>query len=100
MSGFRDFLPEQMIPREEMVKKIKDVFQAYGFLPLETPAIERFETLTGKYGEEGEKLMHQFSDHGGRKVALRYDLTVTLARVVDKIQRPNLNTFQKVSNEL
>lgn len=75
-------LPEQMLPREQMIQKIKTVFERYGYSPLETPAIERYETLAGKYGEEGEKLMYQFRDHGNRHVALRYDLTVPLARVV------------------
>lgn len=82
LSGFRDFLAEQMIPRQKMVDTIRQVYETYGFVPLETPAIERYETLTGKYGEEGEKLMYKFEDHGGRKLALRYDLTVPLARVV------------------
>lgn len=82
LSGFRDMLPEQMLPREQMIQKIKAVFERYGYSPLETPAIERYETLAGKYGEEGEKLMYRFRDHGNRDVALRYDLTVPLARVV------------------
>jgi histidyl-tRNA synthetase len=82
LSGFRDMLPEQMIPRQDMLQKIKNVYEGYGFTPLDTPAIERYETLTGKYGEEGEKLMYKFTDHGGRMLALRYDLTVPLARVV------------------
>ena len=82
MSGFRDLLATELIPRQRMIETIKEVYESYGFLPLDTPAIERFETLTGKYGEEGEKLIYQFEDHGGRKVALRYDLTVPLARVV------------------
>jgi len=82
MSGFRDFLASDLIPRQRIIDTIKKVYESYGFLPLDTPAIERFETLTGKYGEEGEKLIYQFEDHGGRKVALRYDLTVPLARVV------------------
>lgn len=82
MSGFRDMLAEQMIPRQEMVNTIRGVYQAYGFVPLETPALERLETLTGKYGAEADKLMYKFKDQGGRDVALRYDLTVPLARVV------------------
>lgn len=82
LSGFRDMLADQMIPRQQMIATIKSVYERYGFTPLDTPAIERQETLTGKYGEEGEKLMYKFTDHGGRLVALRYDLTVPLARVV------------------
>lgn len=82
LSGFRDTLPEQMIPRQRMIQSIKGVYEGYGFTPLDTPAVERQETLAGKYGEEGEKLMYKFTDHGGRQIALRYDLTVPLARVV------------------
>lgn len=82
LSGFRDLLAEQLVPRQWMIDTIRRVYETYGFVPLETPAIERYETLTGKYGEEGEKLMYKFEDHGGRKLALRYDLTVPLARVV------------------
>src|SRR5260221_2940419 len=82
LSGFRDMLADQMIPRQQMIATIRSVYERYGFTPLDTPAIERQETLTGKYGEEGEKLMYKFTDHGGRLVALRYDLTVPLARVV------------------
>lgn len=82
LSGFRDMLAEQMIPRQGMIETIRSIYETYGFVPLDTPAIERHETLTGKYGEEGEKLMYSFEDHGGRKLALRYDLTVPLARVV------------------
>lgn len=82
LSGFRDMLADQMIPRQQMIETIKGVYESYGFTPLDTPAIERRETLTGKYGPEGEKLMYKLTDHGGRELALRYDLTVPLARVV------------------
>ncbi|OGE84385.1 MAG: histidine--tRNA ligase [Candidatus Doudnabacteria bacterium RIFCSPHIGHO2_01_FULL_49_9] len=86
LKGFRDFLPEQALAREEMFKKIRVVFQKYGFLPLETPVLEYKEILAGKYGDEGEKLMYQFRDRGERDVAMRYDLTVPLARVVAQYQ--------------
>jgi len=82
LSGFRDLLPEQAIARRKVLGVIEKIYGGYGFAPLETPAIEREATLTGKYGEEGEKLMYKFVDHGGRNLALRYDLTVPLARVV------------------
>ncbi len=92
LSGFRDMLAEQVFPRQAMVDTIKKVYEKYGFVPQDTPAIERYETLTGKYGPEGEKLMYKFKDHGGRDVALRYDLTVPLARIAfqykDKITLP------------
>ncbi len=75
-------LATEMLARQEMIDIIKKVYESYGYTPLDTPAIERYETLQGKYGEEGEKLMYKFTDNGGRKIALRYDLTVPLARVV------------------
>ncbi|RMD97221.1 MAG: histidine--tRNA ligase [Deltaproteobacteria bacterium] len=82
LKGFRDYLPETMIPRERMLRTIAEVFELHGFSPLATPAIEYSEILLGKYGEEGNKLLYRFEDNGGRDVCLRYDLTVPLARVV------------------
>ena len=82
LSGFRDMLAPQAIPRQQMLDVIKVVYENYGFTPLKTPALERYSTLSGKYGEEGDKLMYRFEDQGGREVALRYDLTVPLARVI------------------
>ena len=61
---------------------LKSVFKSYGFSPLETPTLEYAELLEGKYGTEGEKLMYKFKDRGGRDAALRYDLTVPLARYI------------------
>lgn len=82
LKGFRDFLPSEERKRQYVVNKLKGVFESFGFEPLETPALEYEEVLLGKYGEEGDKLMYRFTDNGGRKVALRYDQTVPLARVV------------------
>lgn len=82
MKGFRDFLPKEARKRQYVIDALRKVFESYGFEPLETPALEYAEILEGKYGEEGEKLMYKFEDNGGRKVALRYDQTVPLARVV------------------
>lgn len=79
--GFGDFLPATAIKRRKMMNSIADVLEKYNFSPLETPTIEFAETLLGKYGED-EKLIYQFEDKGGRKLALRYDLTVPLARFV------------------
>ena len=79
--GFGDVTPEEAKKRRSMINKIADVLEGYGFLPLETPTVEFAETLTGKYGEE-EKLIYKFEDKGGRRLALRYDLTVPLARFV------------------
>src|SRR3989344_265275 len=92
LKGFRDFLPVEARKRQYVIDTLKSVFESYGFEPLETPALEYEEILTGKYGDEGDKLMYRFTDRGDRKVALRYDQTVPLARVVaqygDKLPMP------------
>ncbi|HEU5432421.1 MAG TPA: histidine--tRNA ligase [Thermomicrobiales bacterium] len=81
LKGFRDYLPEQMILRQRIIAIFRDIFERHGFEPLDTPALEYLDVLTGKAGEN-EKLMYRFVDAGGRDVGLRYDLTVPLARVV------------------
>ena len=79
--GMRDFLPEVKIDRDSIISIIRETFEKYGFVPLETPVLENAELLKGKYGDE-EKLIYEFKDKGGRRLAMRYDLTVPLARVV------------------
>lgn len=86
LKGFRDFLPKEMRKRNYVLGTLKEVFESYGFEPLETPVLEYEEILTGKYGDEGDKLMYRFVDNGDRKVAMRYDQTVPLARVVAQYQ--------------
>ncbi|OGH30173.1 MAG: histidine--tRNA ligase [Candidatus Levybacteria bacterium RIFCSPLOWO2_01_FULL_37_26] len=86
LKGFRDFLPSEARKRQYAIDILKKVFESYGFEPLETPALEYEEVLLGKYGDEGDKLMYRFTDRGDRKVALRYDQTVPLARVVAQYQ--------------
>ncbi len=81
--GFRDFLPADARKRQFVQDVLKNTFGKYGFQPLETPAIEYSEVLKGKYGEE-EKLIYTFKDRGGRELALRYDQTVPLARVISQ----------------
>lgn len=92
LKGFRDFLPEDMKIRQQVIAIFKQVFESYGYEPLETPTLEHADILLGKYGEEAEKLIYQFEDRGGRKVAMKYDLTVPTCRVVaqygDKIPLP------------
>jgi histidyl-tRNA synthetase len=84
----RDFLPEDVRRREYVIRVVTEVYERYGFQPLETPALENIETLTGKYGEEGNKLIFKVLRRGEHEgsgetdLALRYDLTVPLARVV------------------
>ncbi len=86
--GMRDFLPEDVRRREYVIGIIKRVYERYGFEPLETPAVENLETLMGKYGEEGNQLIFKILKRGEHEasgqadLALRYDLTVPLARVI------------------
>ena len=86
--GMRDFLPEDVRRREYVIGVIKRVYERYGFEPLETPAVENLETLMGKYGDEGNQLIFKILKRGEHEasgqadLALRYDLTVPLARVI------------------
>ena len=86
--GMRDFLPADVRKREYVINVVKEVYESYGFEPLETPAVENIETLMGKYGEEGNQLIFKILKRGVHEstgeadLALRYDLTVPLARVV------------------
>jgi histidyl-tRNA synthetase len=82
LKGFRDFLPKDARKRSYATAKIKEVFEQFGFEPLETPALEYKDLLLGKYGEEADKLVYTFQDRGGRDVALRYDQTVPTARIL------------------
>lgn len=95
LRGFRDFLPEDMIPRIEMIGKIEEVYRAFGFVPLETPTLELADVLLGKYGEEANSLMYIFQDRGNRDVGMRYDLTVPLSRVVAQHQSKILFPFKR-----
>ena len=97
--GMRDFLPEDIRKREYVVGVVREVYEKYGFEPLETPSVENLSTLTNKYGEEGDQLMYKILKRGAKlqkglsreedvtendlaDLALRYDLTVPLARVI------------------
>src|ERR671911_2398544 len=86
--GMRDFLPEDVRRRQYVIGVIAEVYQKYAFEPLETPAVENIETLQGKYGEEGDRLIFKIlkrgdgAESGQADLALRYDVTVPLARVV------------------
>jgi len=87
-SGTRDFLAAEVRRRERAFAAVRGAFERYGFEPLQTPAFERLEVLTGKYGDEGDKLIFKILRRGEHEatgeadLALRYDLTVPLARVV------------------
>ena len=81
--GMRDILPKKMLVRRYVFDVIEDVFETFGFEPLQTPVLELAETLMGKYGPDAQKLIYEAGHPGGREeLALRYDLTVPLARVV------------------
>jgi histidyl-tRNA synthetase len=95
MKGIRDFLPGDMIKRNYVIKTIVKVFKSHGFLPLETPAMEMWDILSGKYGEEGEQLIYRFTDRGDRDLGLRYDLTIPLARVVAMHQNDIIRPFKR-----
>jgi histidyl-tRNA synthetase len=89
--GTRDFLPSEMMERERVVGILREIFRRYGFAPMETPAMEYLDVLLGKYGEEADRLIFRLAYRDGNTVALRYDLTVPLARVVSQygeIARP------------
>jgi histidyl-tRNA synthetase len=100
-SGTRDFLPEEIRRREYVVRIVREVYESYGFEPLETPAFENIETLLGKYGEEGNKLIFKILKRGEHEasgeadLALRYDLTVPLARVVAQYQNELPRFFKR-----
>jgi histidyl-tRNA synthetase len=90
LKGFRDFLPEAEIARRNLIEKIESSFRSYGFVPIDTPALEYAEILLGKGGGETEKQVYRFRDSGGRDVALRFDLTVPFARFLAE-HRAELN---------
>src|SRR5215831_9149321 len=99
--GTRDFLPEDIRRREYVIGVVRSVYERYGFEPLETPAFENIETLLGKYGEEGNKLIFKILRRGEHEqsgeadLALRYDLTVPLARVVAQYQNELPKFFKR-----
>jgi histidyl-tRNA synthetase len=100
-SGTRDFLPDDIRRREHVIGVVRNVYERYGFEPLETPAFENIETLLGKYGEEGNKLIFKILKRGEHEasgeadLALRYDLTVPLARVVAQYQNELPRFFKR-----
>jgi histidyl-tRNA synthetase len=84
LAGTRDFLPIDMAKRNIVMEKIRNIFERFGYDAIETPILCPAETILGKYGEEGNRLTYNFTDGGGRKIALPYDLTVPFARFVAK----------------
>lgn len=84
LSGFKDRLPKESYAKSKMLKRIVESFEAFGFSPIETPHLEYAEILKKQGSEEIQKEMYHFLDHGGREVALRFDLTVPLARFISQ----------------
>ena len=82
LSGFRDILPANASVKEAMLTTLTQVFQSFGFVPIETPHLEYADVLVDKGSEEIQKELYRFRDHGGRDVALRFDQTVPLARFI------------------
>lgn len=80
LKGFRDFLPDAEMERRDLAERLEKVFRLFGFVPIDTPALEYAEILLGKGGGETDKQVYRFKDHGDRDVALRFDLTVPFAR--------------------
>lgn len=80
LKGFRDFLPSAEIQRADLIQKITEVYQSFGFVPIDTPVLEYTEILLRKSNGETEKQVFRFEDNGGRDVAMRFDLTVPFAR--------------------
>ncbi|HMO17075.1 MAG TPA: histidine--tRNA ligase [Oligoflexia bacterium] len=91
LKGFRDELPDEALQRSELFDKIRNIFQLSGFDPIDTPSLEYSEILLGSGSEETDKQLFRFQDQGGRDIALRFDLTVPLARFVS--QHANDLTF-------
>ena len=100
-AGTRDFLPDDVRRREYVIGVVRDVYERYGFEPLETPSFENIETLLGKYGDESNKLIFKILKRGEHEasgeadLALRYDLTVPLARVVAQYQNDLPKFFKR-----
>ena len=99
--GMRDFLPDDVRRRDYVVGIVREVYDRYGFEPIETPAAENIETLLGKYGEEGSKLVFKILKRGEHEasgqadLALRYDLTVPFARIVAEHQAALPKIFKR-----
>ena len=95
LKGFRDFLSIEERKRQYLITTLTSIFKRFGFEQMETPVLEYEEILAGKYGSEGEKLMYRFEDLGKRRVAMRYDQTVPLARVIAQYQNQITFPFKR-----
>ena len=80
LKGFRDILPESELVRRTLTSQLESAFRRFGYVPIDTPTLEYTEVLLGKGGGETDKQVFRFTDHGGRDVSMRFDLTVPFAR--------------------
>lgn len=94
LKGFRDFLPQDALKRLWLKNKLAEIFEIWGYDPMETPTLEPLEIFAGQVGED-EKLFFQFEDQGGRKVALRYDQTIPTCRVVGQYSNQLVMPFRR-----
>lgn len=94
LKGFRDFLPKEALKRQWLKNKLIEIFEIWGYDPLETPTLEPLEIFEGQIGDE-EKLFYKFKDPGGRNVALRYDQTVPTCRVVGQYANTLVMPFKR-----
>jgi histidyl-tRNA synthetase len=92
LKGFQDLLPADVIHRKEVIRTIEDIFEKYGFLPLDTPALEYLDVLMGTAGAEVNKELFRLESPEGEEIALRFDLTVPFSRLIaqypDKLKAP------------
>lgn len=95
LKGFQDLMPETMIRREMVAEKVKKVYEKFGFQPIDTPVVEHLEALVGTGGEETNKELFRFESPEGDPVAMRYDLTVPLARIVAQYQESLKMPFRR-----
>lgn len=95
LKGFRDTLPRECMMKREMIRIIEASFSLYGFTPIDTPALEYAEILLGKGSEETDRQLFRFTDNGKRDVALRFDLTVPLARYIASNQASLATPFKR-----
>ncbi|MFW6368815.1 MAG: histidine--tRNA ligase [Spirochaetota bacterium] len=95
LKGFRDILPDNELVRRALIQKLESAFRRFGYVPIDTPTLEYTEVLLGKGGGETDKQVFRFTDHGGRDVAMRFDLTVPFARYMAAHQAQLYTPFRR-----
>src|SRR6056297_571477 len=95
LKGFRDFLPPEAAARKDIQHTLENIFESFGFQPIDTPVLEYTEVLLGKGGGETDKQMYRFHDQGNRDVAMRFDLTVPFARFMARNENDLIIPFKR-----